>query len=295
MNLSLGAIGASREREATASEAEVDVAGAKGRPRPWLYVSYAIIALVGAQVLNFLIFNERFQWHVVAEYMFAPIVMRGLGMTLALTAIGMTLGAAAGTLVALARLSALAPLRAVGVLWVSFFRGVPPLVQLLFWFNLAYLIPEISIGIPFGPSFGAWSSNDVITPFTAAVIGLSLYESPYAGEIIRGGLVSVPKGQIDAAKSVGFTPLQTFGRLRVPQAMRVIIPPMGNDLIRMVKGTSLVSVIAMHDLLGSVQTVYNRTFQVVPLLLVAILWYLIIISILYVLQSRLERRFGRGY
>lgn len=295
MNLSLGAIGASRERAASTSGPEVDVAGAKGRPRPWLYLSYAILALLGAQALNFVIFNERFEWDVVAEYMFAPVVMRGLAMTLALTAIGMTLGTVAGTLIALARLSALAPLRAVGVLWVSLFRGVPPLVQLLFWFNLAYLIPVLSIGIPFGPSLGAWNANDVITPFTAAVIGLSLYESPYAGEIIRGGLVSVPKGQIDAAKSVGFTPLQTFGRLRVPQAMRVIIPPMGNDLIRMVKGTSLVSVIAMHDLLGSVQTVYNRSFQVVPLLLVAVLWYLIIISILYVFQSRLERRFGRGF
>lgn len=289
------ALGPSPVTPVTVAEGPVDVGEALPRRRPWRYVGYAAVAVAAAQVLVFVVTNERFRWDVVAEYLFAPPVMRGLTMTLLLTVIGMTLGAAMGTVVALARLSPAAPLRAFGTIWVSFFRSVPPLVQLLFWFNLAYLVPVLSVGIPFGPSFGAWSTNDVITPFTAAVLGLSLYESPYAGEIIRAGLVSVPKGQLDAAKSVGFTPRQTFRRLRIPQAMRVVIPPMGNDLIRMVKGTSLVSIIAMEDLLGAVQTVYSRTFQVVPLLIVAVIWYLVIISVLYVLQARLERHFGRGF
>jgi polar amino acid transport system permease protein len=271
------------------------VADAKPRKRPGLYVSYAVMALIGAQFVNFLVFNERFEWPVVWEYLFAPVVLQGLLLTLILTVVAMSLGVVVGALIALARLSAIAPLRGFAAVWVSIFRSVPPLVQLLFWYNLAYLIPVMSIGIPFGPSFGEWSANDLITPFTAAVIGLTLYQSPYSAEVIRAGLVSVPKGQLDAARSVGYTPTQSFWRLRVPQAMRVIIPPMGNDLIRMVKGTSLVSVIALHELLGSVQTVYNRTFQVVPLLMVAVTWYLVIISILYVAQSRLERRFGRGY
>lgn len=175
------------------------------------------------------------------------------------------------------------------------FRGIPPLVQLIFWFNLAYLLPRISIGVPLGPSLLSWDTNEVITPFTAAVIGLSLVESAYLAEIIRAGVLGVDHGQREAARAMGFTPMQTFFRIVLPQAMRTIIPPSGSQFISVLKGTALVSVIAMSDLLHAVQVIYNRTYQIVPLLLVACIWYLVLVTLLTAGQRRLERHFARGH
>ena len=156
-------------------------------------------------------------------------------------------------------------------------------------------MPKISIAIPFGPELASWSTNSLITPLSAAIIGLTLHEAAYMAEIIRSGITSVDQGQRDAAKAVGFTPWQTFAKVVMPQAMRVILPPFGNQFIATVKGTSLVSVIAMSDLLFSVQTIADRTYQIVPMLIVACLWYLVVVSILTVFQRLLERRYGRGY
>ncbi|EHR51301.1 amine acid ABC transporter, permease protein, 3-TM region, His/Glu/Gln/Arg/opine family [Saccharomonospora marina XMU15] len=279
----------------TPSEGIDDVATARRRVRPWRWVAGVTLAVLTAQLLWFLVGNPRFEWDVVARYLFDPAVLSGLATTVLLAVAAMAIGSLVGALLALAQLSDFAPLRWAATAYVGVFRGIPPLVQLIFWFNLAYLLPRLSIGIPFGPQFASWDANQVITPLTTAVIGLSLVESAYLAEIIRGGLLGVDPGQRDAARAMGFTPAQTFLRVVLPQAMRVIIPPSGSQFISVLKGTALVSVIAMEDLLHSVQVIYNRTYQIVPLLIVACLWYLTVVTLLTIGQRRLERHFSRGH
>lgn len=272
-----------------------DVAHAHHRPGPLRWLATILLALVALQIAAFLVTNTRFEWPVVAKYLFAPSILRGLSMTLTLTVIGMVIGSVIGTVAALALLSDFKPCRwaAQAYLWV--FRGTPLLIQLIFWYNLAYLVPNVSIGVPFVAPIAHWSTNEVITPFLAALLGLGLAEGAYMTEIVRAGLLSVDARQHDAAKAIGMTPVQSFFRIVLPQAMRFIIPPTGNQVISMAKATALVSVIAMKDLLLSVQLIYNRTFEVVPLLMVAVLWYLAVITLLYAAQSRLEHHYSRGH
>ncbi|WNE95166.1 amino acid ABC transporter permease [Streptomyces luomodiensis] len=272
-----------------------DVARAARRVRPWRWVAGLALALVALLLVRFLVTNPRFEWDVVAEYLFDPSVLSGLGTTVWLAVAATAIGAVVGALLAAAQMSDFAPARWAATLYIGVFRGIPPLVQLIFWFNLAYLLPRISIGVPFGPTFASWDANQLITPVTAAVIGLSLVESAYMAEIIRGGLLGVDPGQRDAARAMGFTPGQTFFRVVLPQAMRVIIPPGGSQFISVLKGTALVSVIAMADLLHSVQVIYNRTYQIVPLLIVACLWYMAVVTLFTVGQRSLERHFSRGH
>ncbi|MHA6667864.1 amino acid ABC transporter permease [Homoserinimonas sp. A447] len=283
------------EQAPNPSTPAVDIADARPRLRPGRIAIALIILVVLAQVAIFLITNERLRWDVVGEYLFNPNVLTGLGMSLFLTIVGMVIGSLLGTLLAAGQLSDFGPIRWVCQLYVGIFRGIPPLVQLIFWFNLAYLVPRIAIGIPFGPEFFSWSSNDLITPLVAAIIGLSLHEAAYMAEIVRSGILSVDSGQRDASSALGFSRTQTFWKVVLPQSMRVIIPPTGSQFIGLLKGTSLVSVIAMGDLLHSVQTIYNQTYQIVPMLLVAIIWYLVVVTLLTMGQRRLERYFGRGY
>jgi polar amino acid transport system permease protein len=272
-----------------------DVSRARPRFQLYRWVIGAVLLILTAQLAWFLINNRRFEWDVVWEYLFAPTVLKGLGTTVLLAVLAMVIGSVVGGVLAAARLSSFAPLRWAATVYVGVFRGIPPLVQLIFWYNLAYLLPRVSLGIPFGPSFASWNANDVITPVTAAVIGLSLVESAYMAEIIRAGILSVDAGQHEAAKAMGFTGGQRFFRIVLPQAMRVIIPPSGSQFISVLKGTALVSVIAMTDLLHAVQVIYNQTYQVVPLLIVACLWYLAAVTLLSLAQGRLERRFARGH
>jgi polar amino acid transport system permease protein len=273
----------------------VDVAGAHRRVRPWRWVAGVVLAVVAAQLVAFAVGNERFEWDVVAAHLFEPSIVAGVGTTVLVAVLAMLIGSVVGAAVAAAQLSDFAPARWAATLWVGVFRGIPPLVQLIFWFNLAYLLPRIPVGIPFGPTFASLDANEVITPFTAGVIGLSLVESAYLAEIIRGGVLGVDAGQRDAARAMGFTPLQTQARIVLPQAMRMILPPAGSQFISVLKGTALVSVIAMSDLLHAVQVIYNRTYQIVPLLIVACIWYLALVTALTAVQRRLERRFARGH
>ncbi|TQS42094.1 amino acid ABC transporter permease [Cryptosporangium phraense] len=262
---------------------------------PWAHwLIGAVLLVLAAQLVHFLVFNPAFEWDVVGRYLFEPSVLRGLGTTVLLAVAAMVVGLLLGTTIAACRLSAFAPLRWAGTAYVTVFRSIPPLVQLIFWFNLGYLLPKISLGLPFGPEFVRWSSNDLITPVTAAVLGLGLNEAAYLAEIVRAGLIGVDSGQRDAARSLGYTGGQTFFRVTLPQAMRVIIPPTGSQFITVLKGTSLVSVIAMADLLYSVQAIYGQTYQVVPLLVVACAWYLVVVSLFSLGQQRLERHFARG-
>ena len=273
----------------------IDVAQARPRLRLGRLLANVVVALLLTQALVFAAIHPRFEWAVVAQFFTAEAVLRGLVTSLALTAAGMVLGTVIGTLLALLKLGDWAAGRwfAGGYVWL--FRGTPLLIQLLAWYNLAYLLPTINLGLPFGPTLLSWDTNELISPFTAALLGLALNEGAYMAEIMRAGLLSVDNGQRDAARALGFTPVQTFARIVFPQAMRIVLPPAGSQVIGMLKGTSLVSVIAITDLLFSVQTIYNRNFKVVPLLLVAVLWYLAVFTLLSLVQGRLERHFGRGH
>lgn len=273
----------------------IDVANARRRVSPWRIVGGFVLAVIAIQIAVFLVTNDRFDWPIVATYLFNPSVLLGLGTSIMLTVIGMVLGSILGTALAAGQLSEFRPVRWACIAFVGFFRGVPPLVQLIFWFNLAYLLPRLSVGVPFGPELFSWPTNDIITPLTAAIIGLSLHEAAYMAEIVRAGLLSVDQGQRDAASAMGFSRWQSFTRVVLPQAMRVIIPPTGSQVIALLKGTSLVSVIAMGDLLHSVQVIYNRTYEVVPMLIVAVFWYLVVVTLLTLVQQRVERRFNQGH
>ena len=245
---------------------------------------------LAALIVFSLITNKRFKWDIVAEYLFDSRILAGLGLTLFLTVSCMIGAALLGTLLAVmvSARNPVLPWVARAYLWV--FRGTPVLVQLLLWFNLAALYPRI--GIP--GSIFEWSTNDLITPLTAAVIGLTLNEAAYMAEIIRSGLNSVDKGQVEASKALGMPGALAFRRIVLPQAMRVIIPPTGNETISMLKYTSLVSVIALPELLYSAQIIASQTFQTIPMLMVATIWYLVLTSVLSFAQSRIEKRFGRS-
>lgn len=254
-----------------------------------------VLLAITAWFVRFVVTNPRLEWSVVGHYLVSADVLRGLVTTLVLAVVAQTLGTLLGVVFALFRLSAFAPLRWVGTLYVTVLRSIPVLLQLIFWFNLAYLFPQLSIGIPFGPTFASASANQLITPVVAAVLGLSLAQGAYMTEIIRSGIMSVGSGQRDAARAMGYTPVQTFRQVVLPQAVRVVIPPTGSQFIAVVHGSSLVSVIAVGDLLFSVQNVYERTYQIVPLLLVAVIWYLVVVLVLTFFQQRLERRYSRGH
>lgn len=260
-----------------------------GRWLLWL-VTLAIAAGFLWLVAN----NENFEWGVVAKWITADSILRGLSVTLGLTVVSMLIGVALGLVLAVARLSKDRLANSIAGVYIWFFRGTPLLVQLIFWYNLSTLFPKVTLAIPFGPTLASWNTNDLISPLTAAIAGLALNEAAYMAEIIRGGLLSVDAGQAETAEAFGMTRLRALRRIIIPQAMRSIVPPTGNQLISMIKATSLVSVIAMGDLLYSAQAVYNRTFQVIPMLMVAVLWYLFITSILNVFQSAIERYYARG-
>jgi polar amino acid transport system permease protein len=260
-------------------------------PKIGHWIGGIVLAIFAAIFLQVLVTNKNMKWSVVAEYMFNPAILSGLGMTLLLTFIAMILGLAIGIVLAIMRLSSSRVFQSVSWGWIWFFRGVPPLVQLIFWYNLALLLPEISIGIPFdGPKLLSWNTNALITPFSAAIMGLAFTESAYAAEMIRAGIQAVNVGQTEAAATLGMTRGQTLRRIVLPQALRIVLPPIGNDTISMLKFTSLVSVLALPDLLYSAQMVYARTYQTVPLLLVATIWYLVLTTILTVVEHAVEHR-----
>lgn len=271
-----------------------DISEARRRRHPGRWVAALVVAVLLAQLVNMLVTNENFGWSVVAQWLTAESIMRGLGVTLLLTVIAMVIGIVLGVLLAVCRISGNPLLRSVAGGYIWFFRGTPTLVQLIFFYNLSALLPTISFGIPFGPEFITLNTNSIITPMLAAILGLGLNEGAYMAEIVRGGLLSVDSGQREAGAAIGMTNARIMRRIVLPQAMRFIVPPTGNQVISMVKATALVSVIALSDLLYTAQAIYNRTFETIPMLIVACIWYLIVTSILYVAQSFIERHYNRG-
>lgn len=259
----------------------------------WIAVAVIIFLVVG--IVQILVTNPRFQWPVIGQYLFAAPILSGLLKTLMLTAVAMVLGILIGVVLAVARLSPNPILSGAAWLYSWFFRGTPLLVQLLFWYFLSALFPVIALGVPFGPSFTIASTNALISPLSAAILGLALNEGAYMGEIVRAGLMAVSPGQTEAAEAIGMTRIQVMRRVVLPQAMRIIIPPTGNETIGMLKNTSLVLVIGYAELLTSASLIYSRTFQTIPLLIVAALWYLFVTALLSVAQFYIERHYGRGF
>jgi polar amino acid transport system permease protein len=258
-------------------------------------VAIAFVALLAAMLVHTLFTNPRFEWSVVGQYFMSETILLGVRRTLELTVIAMVTGVALGVMLAVMRLSPNPVLSSASWLFVWFFRGSPLLVQLLLWYNLSALFPHIALGIPFiGPDFIVLDANVLITPYMAALLGLGLNEAAYSAEIIRAGIISIDHGQTEAAQSIGMSRGRLLRRVVLPQAMRVIIPPLGNDTINMLKMSALVSIIAVPELLFAAQTIYTRTFETIPLLLVAVIWYLIIVSVLSVIQYYIERHFARG-
>ncbi len=262
---------------------------------PGRMLAAVLVLLAAASLGQSMITNENFEWHVVGEFLFHPDIMAGLGRTLILTAASMTLGIVLGVVLATCRMSGNKVLSWVSGAYLWFFRGTPLLVQLVLLFNLSALYPRLSLSIPFGgPEIVGGSTNELLNLWVVAIVGLTLNESAYMAEIVRGGLLSVPRQQTEAAQALGMNGWLTFKRVVLPQALRVIIPPTGNQVIGMLKHSSLVSIIALPDLLYSAQLIYSQTFQTIPLLLVASIWYLIATTVLTYIQGHIERHYGRG-
>jgi polar amino acid transport system permease protein len=264
------------------------------RKHPWRWVGAGAEVVLLAMLFHAFFTDAGFQWGVVGQYLFARPVLDGVLMTIELTASAMAIGIVLGLLLSVLRLSRNPVLSYLARAYISVFRAVPSLVQMVFWFNLAALLPKLSLGIPFGPSFVTFRSTAVFSPYLAATLGLGLAEAAYMAEIFRGGIAGVPAGQFDAARSMGLRRWAALRYVVLPQAMKSVIPPTGNEVIGMLKYTSLASVIAVTELLESVTLIFSRTFQTVPLLIVAALWYLALTTALTAGQRRLERRFGRG-
>ena len=284
-------------RPAAGPSAEDALAGLTIVPRRsrFRWVPIAIVLLFILLLVQSVLLNPRFEWPLVASYLFAPAILRGLATTLWLTALCMALGIVLGIVVAVCRMSDMWIVSGAARLYIWFFRGTPILVQLIFWYNLAALFPDLGVGIPFTDiTLFRVNTNHIVTPVTAAVLGLALNEGAYMAEIVRAGISSVDHGQGDAGRALGMTRLKAMRRIILPQAMRVIIPPTGNETIGMLKMTSLVSVIALSDLLYSAQSIYSRTFETIPLLLVCCCWYLFFTSLLSIVQGRIEAHYGRG-
>ncbi|MGH2856726.1 MAG: amino acid ABC transporter permease [Solirubrobacteraceae bacterium] len=269
---------------------------------PGRWLAAVIVLIIAAAIVRSIVTNKHFGWHYVGQYLFDSRVLHGMLITIILTVVSMAVGIIVGIVLAIMRMSPNPIVSGASWLYIWFFRGTPLLVQIIFWFNIAALFPGppqghgIGFGIPFGPDFVHYTNiNSLITAFVAALLALSVNEGAYMSEIVRAGFISVPEGQTEAAQSLGLSRLQTLRRIVLPQAMRVIIPPTGNETISMLKNTSLISVVGYAELLYASQEIYDVNYQVIPLLIVASIWYLVLTSILYVIQYFIERRYGRGF
>lgn len=231
----------------------------------------------------------QIEWNYVRDFLFAPAILQGLQSTLVMTVAAMSLGIMLGVVIALMRVSGNPVLSSIAVGYVWIFRGAPALLQLMIWFNLALIFPTMGI-----PGLFEFRTVDIMTPFVAAMLGLGISQGAYTSEVVRSGLLSVDSGQYEAARSIGMTQMMMLRRIVLPQAMRVMVPPIGNEVIGMVKLTSLASVIQYSEILHNAQIIYFANTRVLELLLVASFWYLAVVSVLSVGQHYIEQYFGRG-
>lgn len=262
---------------------------------PWRNLIAVVIVVYAAAFIWDAANRQAFDWPTYAKYIFDRNISQAALVTIELTVLSMVIAAVLALLLAVMRLSGNPVLKAVSWFYVWFFRGTPVYVQLTFWGLLSTIYKTVPIGLPFVPPFVTFSTKDVLSFFVLAVIGLALNEAAYLAEIVRAGILSVDRGQEEAATALGMSWTQSMWRIVIPQSMRVIIPPTGNEFISMLKTTSLVTAVPFSlDLYAVAESIANRVFDPVPLLLVASTWYLAITSILMVGQYFLERRFSRG-
>jgi polar amino acid transport system permease protein len=247
-------------------------------------VIVALLAVIGRAFAG-----DQIEWSYVGHFLAARVILEGIVNTMVMAVLAMALGIVLGVVVAIMRLSPNPVLRSVAAGYTWLFRGTPLILQLLLWFNLALVFP--TIGIP-----GLWSVRavDLMTPFLSALLGLGINQGAYTSEVMRAGMLSVDAGQYEAAQAIGMGRLRALRRIILPQAMRVVIPPLGNEFIGMVKATSLASVIQYPEVLHNAENIYYANSRVIELLIVAGFWYLLVVSILTPLQMLLERRFARG-
>jgi polar amino acid transport system permease protein len=267
--------------------------------RPGRWLAAIVVLVIAASVIRFAITDSAIQWHTVGQYLFNSEILKGAVATLYLAVLAMLMGVILGVILAIMRLSPNPILKSASWLYIYFFRGTPLLVQMVFWFNVAALFPApnhlIDIGVPFGPALVHPDANKLITVFVAALLALGTNEGAYMAEIVRAGIISVPEGQSEAAASLGMSRLQIMRRIVLPQAMRVILPPTGNEFISMLKNTSLAAVISFGELYYQAQSIYSANYDTIQLLIVISIWYLAMTSIAYVGQYFLERKFGQGF
>ncbi|MEL4377468.1 amino acid ABC transporter permease [Brucella cytisi] len=248
----------------------------------------AVVVLALAAIIHAFAVGQ-IEWNYVGEFLTVPAIMTGLVNTIIMSVLAMALGIALGIVFAVMRLSDNPVLSYVSIGYVWFFRAVPALLQLLLWFNLALVFPTMGI-----PGVFSVSTVEIMTPFVATLLGLGIQQGAFTAEVVRAGLLSVDKGQYEAAQTIGMTRLKLLRRIIMPQAMRVIVPPVGNEFIGMVKLTSLASVIQYAEILHSAQNIYYANSRVVELLIVAAFWYLIVVTILSLIQGRIEKYFSKG-
>jgi polar amino acid transport system permease protein len=258
------------------------------------HVAAALVTAALVWLVVRLATNDNMHWPDVGTFMFSKTILLGVGVTLQLTILCMAVGTLLGLVVAVLRMSASTFLSSIAALYVWFFRGVPVLVQLIFWYNLSLLFPTIGVYLPFTDVGASAPTNSVISALMASVLGLGLNVAAYMAEIFRGGILAVDTGQVEAASALGMRRSRVFRRIVLPQAMRVVIPPAGNQFIDLMKATSMVAFIAGGDLLTRTQQIYSMNFLVIPLLVVASLWYLALTTLATIGQYFLERRFGRS-
>ncbi|MGW2278468.1 amino acid ABC transporter permease [Streptomyces sp. NPDC001770] len=262
---------------------------------PWRWVLTAVVVVLVAQFVHGLVSNPFYQWSRFSYWFFRPVVLDGLLITLEVAALSAVFGLIGGVILALGRLSPNPVLRSVSWVYIWLLRSVPLIVVLLFLYNFSALYQTLSLGVPFGPAFFEFDESRLATDMTVAVVGLSLNEAAYAAEVVRSGVLSVDQGQHEAASALGLPRGYQFRRIVFPQALRVIVPSYVNQLIGLVKGTSLVFYVSLLDLFGTVQSLGSTySGDIVPLLLVATLWYVILTSVISVIQFYVERHYSRG-
>jgi len=262
---------------------------------PWRTVGAIAALFVLAIVVQSVAFNPRWEWGVFARWFFNPVILEGVGQTLLLTLIGTALSVVIGGMLALARLSSswLLSSLAWGYIWL--FRSLPLIVVLIILYNFSYLYDTLSLGVPFtGITWGSFETINVLGQFSTAVVGLTLVQSAYTAEIIRGGFLGVDHGQYEAAAALGLPAWRRTLRIILPQALRTILPAGFNEIISLAKGTAMVYVLAMPELFYTIQMIYNRTQEVIPLLMVGAVWYLVITTVLSAIQHIVERGLARS-
>jgi len=262
---------------------------------PWRTVGAIAALFVLAIVVQSVAFNPRWEWGVFARWFFNPVILEGVGQTLLLTLIGTALSVVIGGMLALARLSSswLLSSLAWGYIWL--FRSLPLIVVLIILYNFSYLYDTLSLGVPFtGITWGSFDTINVLGQFSTAVVGLTLVQSAYTAEIIRGGFLGVDHGQYEAAAALGLPAWRRTLRIILPQALRTILPAGFNEIISLAKGTAMVYVLAMPELFYTIQMIYNRTQEVIPLLMVGAVWYLVITTVLSAIQHIVERGLARS-